>query len=255
MISHVVVDSFHLTIRALRETARQPAFEVQNYFIPLFFFFVTVGAIGNVSGRAFGVDNYEGFQLPVAILQGVAGGASVSSLAMVTDIERGYFDKLLLTPTPRISLVLGRLLGDGIRVMLITAVILLVGTIFGAGMEAGVIGYIAILLLAGLFGLSYAGFGLAIALRTGSPQAAQAGFLIFFPLLFLSPAFAPKEVFDGWLEFLATINPVTYILEGMRTLVLNGWNWTDIGQALLAIAGLGAVNLTLTLLALRHRTA
>jgi ABC-2 type transport system permease protein len=252
---HVIVDTYHLTWRALREVMRQPAFEIQNYFIPLFFFAVTVGAIGNVSGRAFGVDNYQGFQMPVAVLQGVAGGASVSSLAMVTDIERGYFDKLLLTPTPRIALVLGRLFGDGIRVMLITGAILLVGFAFGAGMEAGPIGYIAILLLAGLFGLSYAGFGLAIALRTGSPQAAQAGFLIFFPLLFLSPAFAPKEVFDSWLEFLATINPVTYILEGMRTLVLEGWDWTDIGQALLAIGGLGAFNITLTILALRHRTA
>lgn len=255
MITHIVADTFHLTIRSLREVMRQPAFEVQNYFIPLFFFAVTVGALGNVSERAFGVDNYQGFAVPVAVLQGVASGASVSSLAMVTDIERGYFDKLLLTPTPRIALVLGRLFGDGVRVMLIAAAILLVGFIFGAGMEAGPLGYVAILLLAGLFGLSYAGFGLAIALRTGSPQAAQAGFLVFFPLLFLSPAFAPKSYFDPWLEFLATINPVTYILEGIRSLVLQGWDWTDIGQALLAIAGLGIFNLTLTLLALRHRTA
>jgi ABC-2 type transport system permease protein len=255
MIAATLRDTYYLTLRALREVARQPAFEVQNYFIPLFFFAVTVGAIGNISGLAFGEGNYLGFQLPVAILQGVAGGASVSSLAMVTDIERGYFDKLLLTPAPRIALVLGRLFGDGVRVMLITAVILIVGAIFGAGMEAGVAGYMAILLLAGLFGLSYAGFGLAIALRTGSPQAAQAGFLIFFPLLFLSPAFAPKEIFDPWLEFLATINPVTYILEGMRTLVLDGWDWGQVGEALLAIAGLAAFNLPLTLLALRHRTA
>ena len=251
----IVLDTYQLTMRSLREVVRQPAFEIQNYFIPLFFFAVTVGAIGNVSGRAFGVDNYQGFQMPVAILQGVAGGASFSALAMVTDIERGYFDKLLLTPTPRISLVLGRLFGDGIRVMIITAVILIVGFIFGTGMEAGVAGYIAILILAGLFGLAYAGFGLAIALRTGSPQAAQAGFLIFFPLLFLSPAFAPKEIFDGWLEFLATVNPVTYILEGMRTLVLEGWDWGQIGEALIAIAALATVNMPLALLALRHRTA
>lgn len=251
----IVLDTYQLTMRSLREVVRQPAFEIQNYFIPLFFFAVTVGAIGNVSGRAFGVENYQGFQMPVAILQGVAGGASFSALAMVTDIERGYFDKLLLTPTPRISLVLGRLFGDGVRVMIITAVILLVGFIFGTGMEAGVAGYVAILLLAGLFGLAYAGFGLAIALRTGSPQAAQAGFLIFFPLLFLSPAFAPKEIFDGWLEFLATVNPVTYILEGMRTLVLEGWDWGQIGEALIAIAALATVNMPLALLALRHRTA
>jgi len=250
-----VLDTYQLTLRSLREVVRQPAFEIQNYFIPLFFFAVTVGALGNVAARAFGVENYQGFQMPVAILQGAAGGACCSALAMVTDIERGYFDKLLLTPTPRISLVLGRLFGDGIRVVIITAVILLVGFIFGTGMEAGVLGYIAILVLAGLFGLAYAGFGLAIALRTGSPQAAQAGFLIFFPLLFLSPAFAPKEFFDGWLEFLATINPVTYILEGMRTLVIEGWDWGQVGEALLAIAVLAAINMPLALLALRHRTA
>ncbi len=151
--------------------------------------------------------------------------------------------------------MLGRLFGDGIRVVIITAVILLVGFVFGTGMEAGVLGYIAILVLAGLFGLAYAGFGLAIALRTGSPQAAQAGFLIFFPLLFLAPAFAPKEFFDGWLEFLATFNPVTYILEGMRTLVLEGWDWGQVGEALLAIAVLAGINMPLALLALRHRTA
>ena len=81
------------------------------------------------------------------------------------------------------------------------------------------------------------------------------GFLIFFPLLFLSPAFAPKEYFDPWLEFLATINPVTYILEGMRTLVLEGWDWGQVGEALLAITALASINMPLALLALRHRTA
>ena len=249
-----VLNVYYLTLRSLREVVRQPAFEVQNYFIPLFFFAVTVGALGNIS-LVIGVESYRDFAMPVAILQGAAGGASYSALAMVTDIERGYFDKLLLTPTPRISLVLGRLFGDGIRVVIITAVILVVGFIFGTSMEAGVAGYVAILILAGLFGLAYAGFGLAIALRTGSPQAAQAGFLIFFPLLFLAPAFAPTEAFAPWLEFLATINPVTYILEGMRSLISVGWEWEKIGAALLAIAVIAAINMPLALWALRHRTA
>jgi ABC-2 type transport system permease protein len=96
---------------------------------------------------------------------------------------------------------------------------------------------------------------MSIALRTGSVQAAQAGFLIFFPLLFLSPAFAPKEVFSPWLEFLATINPVTYVLEGLRSLVLVGWDFEALVYALLSIAGLGALTLSLTLAALRSRTA
>ena len=109
-----VLDVYQLTLRSLREVVRQPAFEVQNYFIPLFFFAVTVGALGNIS-LVIGVESYRAFAMPVAILQGAASGASCSALAMTTDIERGYFDKLMLTPTPRISLVLGRLFGDGIR--------------------------------------------------------------------------------------------------------------------------------------------
>lgn len=246
--------TYVLMFRALRETPRQIGVEVQNIFIPLFFFFVTVGAIGEIAGSAFGVTNYVGFQMPVAILQGVAGGANMSGFGMVMDIERGYFDKLMLTPAPRLSLVLGRLLADGVRVMFLTFLILGVGLIRGSGIEAGPLGFVALLGLAGLFGLAYAGFGMSIALRTGSPQAAQAGFLIFFPLLFLSPAFAPKEFYSGWLEFLATINPVTYVIEGMRSLVLTGWEWDRIAYALAAIGGLGVFTFGLTLSALRART-
>ena len=245
--------SYHLMIRALRESRRQPGVEIQNIFIPLFFLFVTVGAIGRVSGSAFGVENYKGFQLPVAILQGTAGTAGMGGFGTVMDIERGYFDKLMLTPAPRLALVLGRLAADAVRVMVLSTIIMLVGV--GAGMEAGVAGAIVFILIAGLFGLAYSGIGLSIALRTGSVQAAQAGFLVFFPLLFLSPAFAPKEVFSDWLEVLATLNPVTYVLEGLRSLVLDGWQWDQLAYALLSIIGLGAVTLTMTLMALRTRTA
>ena len=174
---------------------------------------------------------------------------------MVTDIERGYFDKLMLTPAPRVALVLGRLAADGVRVMVLTGIILTVGLLIGSGMESGPGGAALVVILAGAIGLAYSGIGLSIALRTGSPQAAQLGFLIFFPLIFLSPAFAPKEVFAGWLEFLATINPVTYILEGMRGLILDGWQPDKLAYALLAIFGLGVVTLSMTLAALRGRTA
>lgn len=245
----------HLAIRGLRETIRQPGVEVSNLFIPIFFFFVTVGAIGNVAGEAFGVTNYEGFQLPVAVLQGAAGAASSGGLGMVTDIERGYFDKLMLTPVPRLALVLGRLVGDAVRVMIVAVVICAVALAVGAGIEAGPAGFVLLVLLTGAFGFAYSGISMAIALRTGNNQATQVAFLVFFPLLFLSPAFAPKEVFDGWLEFLATINPVTYILEGERSLVLDGWEWEKVGYACAAIAGFGSFTLTLTLLALRGRTA
>jgi ABC-2 type transport system permease protein len=251
----VIAHSWYLMLRGLRESIRQPAIEIGNIFIPMFFFAVTVGAISGVAGRAFGVTNYVGFQMPVAILQGVAGAAGAGGLSLTTDIERGYFDKLLLTPAPRISLVFGRLAADGVRVMAIALLILVTGLVAGSGIATGVGGALLLLVMAGLFGIAYSGIGIAIALKTGSPQAAQLGFLLFFPLLFLSPAFAPKDVFSGWLEFLATINPVTYLLEGMRDLVLSGWDAASLAGAFASIIGIAAFTLTLSLLALRGRTA
>lgn len=250
-----VTDTWALAVRALREGMRQPAIEITNIFIPMFFFAVTVGAIGSVAARAFGVENYTGFQMPVAVLQAVAGAAGTAGLGMVTDIERGYFDKLMLTPASRVSLAMGRLAADGIRTMVLATIITVAGMFAGSGMETGALGFVVLLLLAGLFGLAYSGVGVAIALKTGSNQASQVGFLLFFPLLFLSPAFAPKEFFAPWLEFLATMNPVTYILQGMRGLVLEGWDAGSLLAALASIAGLGAFTMTLVLLALRSRTA
>jgi ABC-2 type transport system permease protein len=254
MITRTTTNAYYLMIRALRESSRQPAVEIGNIFIPMFFFAITVGAIGEVAGRAFGVTNYVGFQMPVAILQGVAGSAGNAGMGTVTDIERGYFDKLLLTPAPRFSLVFSRLAADGIRVMVIATLILVAGLFAGSGMKSGPLGALMIIAMSGAFGIAYSGIGLSIALRTGSAQAAQLGFLLFFPLLFLSPAFAPKDVFSGWLEFLATINPVTYLLQGMRDLVLDGWDIRSLAEALAAIAGIGAFTMTLTLTALRFRT-
>ena len=254
MIVSGLVDTYYLTARALREAVRQPAGEVANIFVPLFFFAVTVGSIGSIAGDAFGIENFEGFQMPVAMLSAASSAAAGAGLGTITDIERGYFDKLLLTPAPRSAILLGRLAADGFRALAMTAVILVVGLVVGAGLDAGAAG--AVLLLAGgfAFGVAYSGFGAAIALRTGSPQAAAAGNLVFFPLIFLSTAFAPKEVFAGWLEFLATINPVTYILEAQRSLVLVGWDWEALAKGAASVAGIGVVSFTLAFLALRWRT-
>lgn len=250
-----IIDVSLLTRRALRESIRQPAAEISNIFIPLFFLAVTVGAMGSVAASAFKVSNFTGFQVPVAVLQAVAQVAGTAGLGMTQDIQRGYLDKLSLTPSPRFAIVLGRMMGDAVRAMLLTIVIILVGLLFGSGFESGPLGMLVLVFGAGIFGLAYSGLGMAIAIRTGSPQAAQAGFLLFFPLLFLAPAFAPTTVFSSWLQFAASINPMTYILEGMRSLVLDGWDPAALGKAAISIAGLAAFTFSLTVLALRWRTS
>lgn len=245
--------TYYLTRRARRKAIRQPEVELPQILIPLFFLATIIGATNQVAPLAFGVDNYTGFQVPVAMVQAVAGVASVSGIVIVTDIERGYFDKLLLTPAPRLALVLSRLIADAVHAIVVSIVILLVGLAIGSPLEAGVGGAFVLLLLIGAFRAAYSGIGLAVSLRTGNPRAAQPGILIFFPLLFLSTAFAPKEVFEPWLEQVTELNPVTYLLAGMRILVLEGWDGADIGYAFAAVGGIGLFTTALTLLALRFR--
>ena len=170
-------------------------------------------------------------------------------------MERGYFDKLLLTPTPRVALILSRVSADAVRSVVVATAVLIIGLIVGTGMESGIGEAVVLVLMMTVFGAGYSGIGLAIALRTGNAQAAQLGLLIFFPLLFLSTAFAPKEVFEPWLETLATYNPITYVLQGTRDLVLDGWNMESLLQASAAILGLGVVTVGASLLALRDRTS
>ncbi len=271
----VLTDARYLAIRAIRESLRQPGVEITNVFIPLFFLAVSTGAIANFSERGFGVENYLAFQLPVAVLQAVAGSSAASGIAIVLDMERGYFDKLLLTPASRWSLIIGRVWADAVRAIFFASLMLIAALAAGSGMASGIPGAILILVIAGLFGGAYSGIGIFIAMRTGNAQAAQAGFLLFFPLLFMAPAFAPLAVFDDWLRIIATINPVTYIMEGMRGLVMEGYAWpvTEGGQivfgedglpktkpppalhwAFVSLAGFSAVTMTLAVLALRART-
>ncbi|MDE2746157.1 MAG: ABC transporter permease [Chloroflexota bacterium] len=271
----VLTDARHLAVRAIRESVRQPGVEITNVFIPLFFLAVSTGAIANFSERGFGVENYLAFQLPVAVLQAVAGSSAASGIAIVLDMERGYFDKLLLTPASRWSLIIGRVWADAVRAIFFASIMLIAALVAGSGMATGVPGAILILVIAGLFGGAYSGIGIFIAMRTGNAQAAQAGFLLFFPLLFMAPAFAPLAVFDDWLRWIATVNPVTYIMEGMRGLVMEGYAWpvTEGGQivfgpdglpltkdppalhwAFVSLAGFSAFTLTIAALALRART-
>ena len=271
----VLLDARYLAGRALRESLRQPGVELTNVFIPLFFLAVSTGAIAGFSERGFGVQNYLAFQLPVAVLQAVAGSSAASGIAIVLDMERGYFDKLLLTPASRWSIIIGRVWADAVRAVFFASLMLIAALVAGSGMATGVPGALLILVMAGLFGGAYSGIGIFIAMRTGNAQAAQAGFLIFFPLLFMAPAFAPLAVFDDWLRWIATVNPVTYIMEGMRGLVMEDYGWpvTENGQmvfgadgrpltkdppglhwAFVSLAGFSVFTLTIAALALRSRT-
>lgn len=242
--------AFLLGAREVRTAFRTPAYLLPNMLVPFFFYFVMVGSFETFAGRS-GLTNWEAFLVPMAIIFAAQGGSA--GLNMVSDIESGYFDKLLLTPVSRLSILVGAMSADFLRVMVQATFVLLLAIAFGLDFATGLPGAATLVLLSGCWGLAYSGIGFAVALKTGNAQATQSVGYLFLPLMFLTTMFAPKEALSGWLEIAATFNPMTYLLQGMRALTMGGWDTSDLGAALLATAGLGSVSLALSFLALRGR--
>ncbi len=235
--------------RAIREILRYPEATIPALFIPLFFLAVNLGQVSKTFPSTTPFlkgQGYVAFQLPVSLAFAVA--TVNSGMALVTEIDRGYFDKLLVAPIRRSSIIFGRLSADLVRGVATATLVLLVGLAFGARVQSGVAGAIVLVLLAALFGVAYAGFGILIALRTRNVQATQSSFILFFPLLFLTPNFVPFDRLTALMRTLAHINPISYVIVGLRSLVIDGWVAGQIAVCVAVIVALGAILTGLSLL-------
>ena len=209
--------------RAVREIARYPEATIPTLFIPLFFLVVNIGQVSKTfpsSTPFLKGEGYAAFQLPVSLMFAVA--TATPGLAMVTEIDLGYFDKLLVAPIRRSSIIFGRLPADLVRGIATSTAVLLVGLAFGVehpqrrarrGRDRAAGGPVRRRLC-----------GLRDPRRAAHPQRPgdQSSFLLFFPLLFLTPNFVPFDRLSPLMETLARINPVSYVIVGLRSLVIDG---------------------------------
>ena len=244
------VDLFTMTKRSVKAMLREPEYLLPSIIIPLFFFAVNVGSLEAVSGFV-GVNNIKAFQLPVAIVFAVTGISRAN--ALVTDIQSGYFDRLLISPVNRMSLLLGLMAADFILVVGLSLLVIILGLALGVQFVTGIGGISVVLLFAGLWGLAFTGFPYAIALKTGSPAAVSASFLLFFPFTFLTTANVPRDYLSGWLRTVADYNPVTYLLDGLRSLITTGWDYQRLLYMFGAIAIVGILSFGLAFGALLGR--
>jgi ABC-2 type transport system permease protein len=247
----ILSDLISISGRAIRAIPRDPEQFIPAMLVPLFFFVVNVGSLQNIAESTGSVGNFKAFQLPVAILFASTGVSRAS--ALVYDIQDGYFDRLLMTPVKRPTLLLGLLAADFALIVALCIPVLVLGALLGVHFATGIFGLLAFLLLAGCWGVAFNGFTYAIALKTGSPAAVNSSFILFFPFAFLTTSFLPKEALTGWLATIAEWNPVTYMLAGLRAILSEGWEWRTIGTAFFAIAIVGLLSMTLSLLALKSR--
>jgi ABC-2 type transport system permease protein len=235
--------------RALREAVRTPESLAPTLLIPLFFLVVNVGQAGKIfhAGATSFLhgQSYAAFQLPSSLL--LAASFGTAAMYLVEDIEGGYFDKLRAAPVSRSALVLGRLLAESAKSAVITGVLILLALPFGIRIASGVVGFVVLLVLTAMWAVTYSGFMQLLALKTRSAAATNSGSLVFFPLLFLTPNFVPRHLLTRPMEIAATCNPVTYIMEAIRSLVLEGFVWGPLARGFGVLLALALLMLALNL--------
>jgi ABC-2 type transport system permease protein len=240
--------------RALREGWRTPEALVPTLFIPLFFLVVNVGQAGKIfpsaSTEFLNGQGYGAFQLPSSLL--LAASFGTAALFLVEDIEGGYFDKLRAAPISRTSIVLGRLIAELLKGVLIATLIVVLGLVFGISIASGPLGFVLLVGMTALWSVVFVGFMQLIALKTRSAAATNSGGLIFFPLLFLTPNFVPRDLLTRPMEIAASLNPVTYVMEALRSLILDDLAWRHIWPGFLVVAVLGAIMLVLNVRMINH---
>jgi ABC-2 type transport system permease protein len=245
-----------MTKRSLLTNVRVPAAVLPGMIISLFFLVIYESTLGGASGFLPGLagKSYLGFILPLSVVSAALSGSGIAGQSIVRDIERGYFDKLMLTPISRVALVLGPMLAGAVLLAIQTTLVVGLAVLMGLRPETGPLGLLAVILFALLLGVGFGGFTVGVALLTGNAAATQGAGFLFFPLSFLTATFVPVSLLSGWIKVAAQINPITYILEGQREILLNGWNAQPILGGLVAILLLGAAMLGFAMWALRART-
>lgn len=237
--------------RALRQLPREPVPVILAVFVPAFFYMTNIGMFANLVRQATSV-SYRAFLIPMAIAFAVTGTSRAPVL--VTDVAGGYFDRLCMTPVRRSALLLGMMAADIVIIVLLCLPVLAIAFGLGVHFATGLPGIALFLAFAALWGWAFTGIPYAIALKTGSPAAISASYGLFFPLFFLSDAVVPKRELAGWYQAIASYNPITYLVEALRSLILVGWQPWALAKGALALGALGTVSISAALWALRSRT-
>ena len=228
-----------LARRSVLKTLRQPAQVVPSLVFPLFLLAVNSSGLNQATNiPGFPTDSYLTFLLAVPFLQGALFSIMNAGTDLARDVETGFLNRLALTPLRGMALLAGLLAGVVVLGLIQGAAYLTVGWVAGAEFSTGIGGAAVILCMSVLLALGFGGIGLFIALRTGSGEAVQGMFPVFFVFLFISSMALPRDLIQtDWFREIATYNPVSYLIEAIRSLLITGWD----GEALALGFGIAAV--------------
>ena len=244
----------HLARRSVIRTLRQPANWITPLVFPLALMAVNSGGLDAATSLpGFPTDSFISFFLAFPFIQGALFATVNAGVDLARDIQTGFLNRLALTPMQGAALLVGHL--GGVIVMGVVQAIwyLTVGLAIGVRIEAGVLGTAVLFLLAVLIVVAFGSFGALAALRTGSTEAVHSLFPVFFVFLFISSMNLPRNLIEtDWFRIAASANPVSYLIEAIRSLVITGWDGQALGLGFSICILMAIVGLTLSSLALRN---
>jgi ABC-2 type transport system permease protein len=236
---------YEMARRSVLQTLRQPAMVIPPIIFPLIMMAINTGGLNAATKLpGFPADTYLDFAIAVPFLQCSLFACINAGAALARDVETGFLKRLAMTPMQRAALLIGHL--GGVMVVSLVSALIYIAVGFAAGMDfaAGALGIPALLVLAMLVALAFAALGAFVGLRSGSGETVQGFFPVFFVLLFLSSMSLPRPLIEqDWFRFIATYNPVSYLIEGIRSFIITGWDAEALalGFGLSAIIAVGAV--------------
>jgi ABC-2 type transport system permease protein len=245
----------YLAWRSVVRTARQPIMIVPTLVFPLFLLAINASGLSaatNIPG--FPTNSYLTFALAFPFVQGAIFATSTAGTNLAEDIQNGFFNRLQLTPMRGSSLLAGQLAGVLLVAIVQAITYLLVGLAAGADFEAGLAGVPVLFALSFAISAAFGAFGLFVGLRSGSGEAVQGLFPLMFVLLFLSSASLPRDLIQqDWFQTAATINPVSYVIEAVRSLFVVGWDGEALALGFIVAISFFVISLIAASYAMRGR--
>jgi len=251
----VIRTSLALARRTLLDAARRPQFLAPLVIFPSLFLAINTGGLHrstDLPGFPH-VGGFLDFQLAAAMTQSLLLGGVAQGIGTALEIESGFFDRLVASPIPRVSIVLGRILAGAVIALGQVLYFVAIGLIFGASIAGGLPGLLIVLAIGVLAGTGFCALGVMIALRARNASTVQGIFPLVFVVLFVSSAFFPRALLSHPADWIASYNPLSYIADGLRDPIISSVSLQPVLEGLAAAAGVTAAFVALAVAALHGR--
>ena len=224
--AHYKQEVLALTMRWIRRLSREKFSMLFTLVQPMLFWLIFFGSLFQRAAdiQLLQAPNYMSFLAGGVVVMTVLNNGLAGGVDLLFDKENGFLERMMSTPIHRTSVILSRYL----FVMAITAmqilVILGIAFLFGVRPETGLLGIALILVIGMLFGIGLTAISMAMAfsVKSHGDFFSMLGFLSL-PMIFLSSALVPLSAMPGWMQALAVFNPMTWVIDAVRPLIITGW--------------------------------